>query len=64
MGNFEVSTTEARSDVDETTIIDEMRNVIALVLVVVGVFLQGADACVSGSCQSGMCSDIPANNQV
>lgn len=41
-----------------------MRHILALFFVVVGVLLQGAEACVSGSCTNGMCSDIPSNNQV
>jgi hypothetical protein len=40
------------------------RNLVVVLITVLAIFLQGTLACVSGSCSQGMCSDIPANNQV
>lgn len=46
-------------------ILSEMlTNIIVVVSVFVALFTNSATACVSGQCKNGMCSDIPANNQV
>lgn len=39
-------------------------NFTVVLSVVLALFSKTVSACVSGSCSSGMCSDIPANNQV